>query len=599
MMSARAESKITAADIRSSGETDTGLVREENQDCIFVDQGQGLYAVFDGMGGHQGGATASLVARNTLVDVIARNRADYRTDKLLVKACKAAGAEVHRQAKANRELHGMGTTVVVLAMPQPNQAIIAHVGDSRAYLLRDQRLRRLTADHTIVAELVAAGRLTPEQAFDHPHASVLSRNLGGLPTTEVDLLKVELNVGDRLLLCSDGLNGYATRGAIEQVLSGAADPKAAVSDLIDLAKRGGGGDNVSTVVIDITKPSPDPSQDRGAKAWWNRRPLFMSACERMGMAGSPLVTQLPVTEALEFLAGSFCEAVYLDLNGTTGIHVWTYADSLVKAWFEREDDYQPIQELFDILRAAALSVVTDVAKTDNDFAVCLEISLLRALVVGEMVVGVQLSARLEERNEQFAIQSATSELPETTFANVATVPFTSLHSAMPAGPEVNHCLTQGTQAAMQTTGAHARPRLRAILDATLISASEFSGEAEMITTACELYGNRLLTEQEIDPIFDGLDACRSAHLAAIDDLDASPVVRGVALRALAGAHQSLFHAFALVAVDAGKPTTDALQEMNENTAQLRELLQRNERQLTKLEHALDTVEDFVHGDLTK
>ena len=163
----------------------------------------------------------------------------------------------------------MGTTVVALVMPRPNQALIAHVGDSRAYLLRKRRLRRLTADHTVVAELVTAGKLTPEQAIDHPHASVLSRNLGGLPTTDVDLLEVELLVGDRLLLCSDGLNGYATRSAIEQVLSGASTPDEATADLIDLAKRGGGGDNISAIVVEVLESNAKTveAEETGSGAW--------------------------------------------------------------------------------------------------------------------------------------------------------------------------------------------------------------------------------------------------------------------------------------------------------------------------------------------
>ncbi len=594
-MSSTSETReVRDLDIRSSGKTDVGLLREENQDCIFVDQNQGLYIVLDGMGGHQGGATASRVAREVMVNTIAQGRSHRPPGKLLVEACKAAGSKVHLRAKADRELHGMGTTVVALMMPRPNQALIAHVGDSRAYLLRKRRLRRLTADHTVVAELVAAGKLTPEQAIDHPHASVLSRNLGGLPTTEVDLLEVELQVGDKLLLCSDGLNGYATRSAIEQVLSGAASPDEATADLIDLAKRGGGGDNISAVVIEVEQSNAvrsDTPEETGSGAWWSRRPLFMDVCQRMGLASSPLAANLPKTEALDLLGGSFCEAMYLDLESTTGVHVWTYADSLVKPWFEREGKYGPVKELFDILRAAAMSVVRDVSQTDEDFGVCLEIALLRALVVGEMVIGAQVSACIKEANETFASRRATTDLPDTTFASVVTVPFTSLESPMPAGPEVNRCLVQGAKDARKVLGAEERPFIKTIIDAAHASASEFSGEAEMASTAVELYGTRLLTEQEINPMLDSLDTARSAHMAAVDAQDVSPVARAKALSALALAHQSLFHAFALVAVDAGKPTTDRLKEMNSSTSRMRERLARNEQHLAQLELELDTVED--------
>ncbi len=573
------------------GEASNNLI---NFNPLFVDHDNGLYIVLDGMGGHQGGATASRVARDVMVSTISRGRAHRPPGKLLVEACTAGGLEVHNQAKANRHLHGMGTTVVALTMPRPNQALIAHVGDSRAYLLRKGRLRRLTADHTVVAELVAAGRLTPEQAIDHPHSSVLSRNLGGLPTTEVDLLEVELQVGDRILLCSDGLNGYATRSAIEQVLSGASTPNEATADLIELAKRGGGGDNISAIVVEIDElaPAGNPlSEKSGSAAWWERRPLFLDVCQRMGIATSPLARGLSAGQALDILGGSFCEAVYLDLEGTTGVHVWTYADSLVKPWFDNRGEYPPVKELFDILRAAAMAVVGDVVKVDEDFGVCLEISLLRSLIVGEMVVGAQISECIKEANETFAARAATSDLPDTTFASIATVP--SADSPMPAGPEVHRCLSQGHAAARKSLAADDNSALSTIVDAAHASASEFSGEAEMASTALDLYGSRLRTEQEINPLLDALDRARAVHLSAVDAQEVEATARAAALCALAKAHQSLFHAFAMVAVDAGKPTTDRLREMNESTARMREQFARNEQHLAQLETALDTVEDYV------
>jgi len=581
--------------IESSGKTDVGLLRHENQDSIFVDSSEHLYIVLDGMGGHQGGATASRVARDTMMNFMARGRAKKPPGKLLVDACKAAGAEVHKQANANRDLHGMGTTVVALTMPSPDQALIAHVGDSRAYLLRKQRLRRLTADHTVVAELVAAGKLTAEQAIDHPHASVLSRNLGGLSKTAVDLLEVKLQVGDRLLLCSDGLNGYANRSAIEQVLSGAPTPEVATTDLIELAKRGGGGDNISAIVVDVKKANrrgrAETAEETGASAWWTRRALFMDVCKSIGLADSPLAANLPKNEALELLGGSFCEAVYLDLESTTGVHVWTYADSLVKAWFERDGRYEPVKELFDILRAAAMSVVKDISQGDENFGVCLEIALLRALIVGEMVVGGQLCASIKEANDTFASRAATADLPEATFANVATIPFTSIDSPMPAGPDVSRCLAQGTARTKKSLKADTHPILKLIVDVTHGSASEFSGEADMASTARDLYGTRLLTEHEISPLFECLDSTRETHLAAVDAQNITPVARAAALSALARAHQCLFHAFALVAVDAGKPTTDKLLEMHASTKVMRERLARNDKKLAELEVELDTVED--------
>lgn len=247
--------------INAAGLTDPGLVRDENQDCIHLSSELGLYIVLDGMGGHLGGATAARIGRDVMVDVIGRGYGSGDPAELLIAACKAAGAEVHRLSRQNHELRGMGTTVVAILMPQPDVAILAHVGDSRAYLMRERRLQRLTNDHTVVAELVAEGKVSPEQAVDHPHASVLSRNLGGHAKTDVELSVVQLQIGDRIMMCSDGLNGYATQGAIEHVLGGAEDAKSASQDLVDLAKRGGGGDNVSTIVIEFGAQTSGPRAD--------------------------------------------------------------------------------------------------------------------------------------------------------------------------------------------------------------------------------------------------------------------------------------------------------------------------------------------------
>ncbi len=585
-----------APDINASGRTDPGLIRSENQDCIFVDQDMGLYVVLDGMGGHQGGATASRIARDVIVDIVSRGLQHTEAAKLMTEACQTASARVHQEGARNRELHGMGTTVVAVLMTSARTAIVAHVGDSRAYLMRDQRLRRITNDHSIVAELVAAGRLTPDQAEDHPHASVLSRNLGGLPSAEVDVQAIELATGDRLLLCSDGLNGFASHSAMEQIVGGSASASSTTLDLVELAKRGGGGDNVSAIIIEIgeqkqRKRSAMP--DSGARAWWQRRRLFADVCQRMGLGDSPLAGGLAPGEAIDLLCNSFCEAVFHDLEKTTGVHVWTYADSLVKTWFAREGSFAPIQELFDILRAASLAVVRDVSTQDENFGVCLEIALLRALIVGEMVIGGELGASIRQANEQFVAAERTSELPDNTFANIATVPFAALSAPMPAAPEVNRCLRQGMQDAEERLAPARNPRHAEILRAVHNSAGEFSGDGDMTMTAKSLYGNRLLSEQELVPILEALDACRAAHLMAIDWQDIAPTARATAYRSAALAHQSLSHAFALVTVDAGKPTTDMLREMNQTTSQMRETLARNEQLLTQLESTHDTAEETL------
>jgi hypothetical protein len=399
------------------------------------------------------------------------------------------------------------------------------------------------------------------------------------------------------MMCSDGLNGYATQGAIEQVLGGAENADSATRDLVDLAKRGGGGDNVSTIVIEVGEQSPGPRanilHETGSRAWWQRRGLFIDVCERMGIASSGLTAGFEPKEAVEVLAGSFFEAVYHDLENTTGVNVWTYSDSLVRAWFGRNGGYRPVQELFDTLRAASLAVVKDVSTTDDDFGVCLEIALLRSLIVGEMVVGGQIGASIRTISDEIVASEPTSELPEATFASVATLPFAGGQTPMPAAPDVSRCLKDGLAHALRESAVAKDPLSQQVLEASHVAADEFSGEGDMATLAREIYGNRLLSEQELTPIITTVESCRLVHLNSIDKQDIVAEARATAYRSAARAHQSLAHALALVAVDAGRPTTDRLREMQESTAQMRERLARNEQHLSKLEEALDTMEESV------
>ncbi len=583
--------------INAAGLTDTGLLREENQDCIHVDAELGLYMVLDGMGGHLGGAAAARLGLEVMADVIHQGVANTDPAQLLVKACKAAGSEIHRKSTQVPELRGMGTTVVAMLVPKPDLAIIAHVGDSRAYLLRERRLRRLTTDHTIVAELVAEGKISPEEAVNHPHSSVLSRNLGGHSVTDVEVSLLQLQEGDRIMLCSDGLNGYATPGAIEHVLGGAADAGAASQDLIDLAKRGGGGDNVSIVVVEVGEQSPGPRanilHETGARAWWERRALFMDVSERMGIGSSELAAGFSPAEALEVLASSFFEAIYHDLENTTGVNVWTYADSLVKGWFARSGEYAKIQKLLDALRAAAMAVVKDICATDENFGACLEISLLRSFIVAEMVVGGELGTMIRNALEEMIATETGDELPESTFASLATLPFQGAQSPLPAAPDVSRSLEQGLSAAQAALQEHHQPLAGNILLASHEAAIEFSGEGDMMTLAREMYGTRLLSETELNPITEIAELCRITHLAAIDKQDTSAEARATAYRSVARAHQALAHALTLVSIDAGKPTTDQLRAMQAATSQMRERMARNDLELSELEAAVDTVEQYV------
>lgn len=226
--------------------SDIGRVREGNEDSYLVDDP--LYVVADGMGGHLAGDVAS----STAVDVISSrsSTASAEDPQTLAELIRGANAAIWERASADPELHGMGTTCTLVLLDGA-RAHIAHVGDSRAYLLRDGQLQQLTEDHTLVARMVREGRLREEEAERHPQRSIITRALGVDADVEVDLSTLDLRSGDRLLLCSDGLSSMIGRDEIAGGLSEQADPQAAADDLVARANEAGGEDNITVVVIDI------------------------------------------------------------------------------------------------------------------------------------------------------------------------------------------------------------------------------------------------------------------------------------------------------------------------------------------------------------
>jgi serine/threonine protein phosphatase PrpC len=218
--------------------TDIGLHRKSNEDAFVVQPP--LYAVCDGMGGASAGEVASGLAAETLAAEVAGGTP-------LHAAAEAANAAVFRRAHDNLELSGMGTTLTAFVV-EGSTARFAHIGDSRAYLLRDGELRQVSDDHSLVGEMVRDGRLTLEEAAVHPHRSILSRALGTEPQARIDEFTEDLLPGDVLLLCSDGLSGPVPADAIRVALT-RADPQAAAERLILEARRGGGPDNITAVVV--------------------------------------------------------------------------------------------------------------------------------------------------------------------------------------------------------------------------------------------------------------------------------------------------------------------------------------------------------------
>jgi PPM family protein phosphatase len=231
--------------VRVGARTDIGRSRRINEDGYLVRDP--LFAVADGMGGHQGGEVASSLALETLGRLNAGQDGALRA---LVEEIRRANREVLEKGGADPALQGMGTTLTVL-LTEGEKAHVAHVGDSRAYLLRDGNLQQLTEDHTLVQRMVREGRLTPDEADHHPQRSILTRALGVDEEVPVDELTLPIHSGDRLLLCTDGLTGMIGEKRIQDILEAQRDPQAASNQLVEEANRAGGDDNITVIVLEF------------------------------------------------------------------------------------------------------------------------------------------------------------------------------------------------------------------------------------------------------------------------------------------------------------------------------------------------------------
>jgi serine/threonine protein phosphatase PrpC len=237
---------------RSAGTTDTGRRRRHNEDSFVLLSP--LFAVADGMGGAQAGEVASRLAANALAEFDAGGSGEER----IVKLVQEANRRVHTASTEDSARAGMGTTMTV-ALVAESTVTIGHVGDSRAYRLRDGELEQLTEDHTLVAELMRSGKLSPEEARIHPQRSVITRALGADPDVDVDVFTLETRDGDVFLLCSDGLSSMVEDTDIKASLEAHLDNlDAAVDELIQKALIGGGEDNVTVVVFMIGEPADKP-----------------------------------------------------------------------------------------------------------------------------------------------------------------------------------------------------------------------------------------------------------------------------------------------------------------------------------------------------
>jgi PPM family protein phosphatase len=244
------------------GGTDVGQVREKNEDAFLIDESRRLFLVADGMGGHAGGGFASSHAAAAVLEDLKRQEEHQDmtqplkddpgrtlTQLQLQHALRYTNEVLFQRSIADSQLRGMGTTLTAIKFDD-RYANLAQVGDSRAYLIRESRLRQLTEDHSWVQEQVRSGVLTPEEARLHPLKNIITRSMGHEREVQVDLFKEEYRTGDRYLICSDGLTNMVEDAEILQtVLENA--PQPAVERLIKRAKEEGGLDNVTVVVVAV------------------------------------------------------------------------------------------------------------------------------------------------------------------------------------------------------------------------------------------------------------------------------------------------------------------------------------------------------------
>jgi len=262
--------------IVSGGVTDLGRVRTNNEDCFRIVEPLNLFVLSDGMGGEAHGEVASALAVETIVKYCMDPQADHAATQMgnsepswsektkrLTNAVHLANRNIFDSAEAHAEQHGMGATLTA-AWIDGSRMSIAHVGDSRAYLLRSGTLQQLTSDHSLVAEQVRRGIITAAEAEESEMQSVLLRALGALPDVEVDTEEHTLFARDIVMLCCDGLTRMVTEPEIAGTLQAETDPTRAAEKLIELANERGGVDNITVIVVRVG------SESRGWFSWLRR-----------------------------------------------------------------------------------------------------------------------------------------------------------------------------------------------------------------------------------------------------------------------------------------------------------------------------------------
>jgi PPM family protein phosphatase len=314
-------------------ETSVGRVRDHNEDALLVDEQLGLYAVADGMGGHAAGEVASALALETVARVVREHQARIErlasdpgsreatrdVQRLLDDAALSACAAVHESGQANEARRGMGTTLSVLLLVG-SHGFIAHVGDSRVYLMRGQKSHQLTQDHTLQNELLKRGKLTPMQVAQVKQKNALIRAIGVYASVEVDTLSFDVFPGDRFLLCSDGLHGYLQKEELMPIFDGQLEQ--AATRLVALANQRGGHDNITALVVAIGDEHGEGHTLAQLKLETLRIATlfrFLNYQELVKVANLTGVRQFVADESI-FEEGADGDELYVVLKGRVGVY---------------------------------------------------------------------------------------------------------------------------------------------------------------------------------------------------------------------------------------------------------------------------------------
>ena len=233
--------------------TDIGQKRHMNQDFIFTSEEPvgnlpNLFVVADGMGGHNAGDFASRYGVSVLVESVRRDK-NFNPVKVMRNAIEAANREVFSQSRNDPSMAGMGTTMVVCTVVG-GYAYIANVGDSRLYLAGSESMTQITQDHSLIAEMVRLGELTPEEGRNHPDKNIITRAVGTNEDVKIDFFDVKLETGDQILMCSDGLSNMVEDKRIFEILKGEDTEADKAQVLVDEANANGGRDNIAVIVVE-------------------------------------------------------------------------------------------------------------------------------------------------------------------------------------------------------------------------------------------------------------------------------------------------------------------------------------------------------------